>query len=286
MSLATVIAIVGVVVLSSLATTCALCIDRKRFRREFASLDETLYEVFPYLAVIGTVLMFKGVVHEPSVQFSRALNWDITAEIYAIEGLFVAYVQDLTPEVLVPVFSGFYMFGFTYLLIAPILVYFLTSTVRPLKELLVAYSLNYLVGITLYTLFVAYGPRLYLGSRVEGSMYALFPETQTLTQAVSANTNVFPSLHASLSIIVLLFAWQTRDRHSRWLAIASVVATSVVLSTMILGIHWLTDVVAGVVLAVVCVLGADRIVSAIDGEEHRPAFDHETDGATSTRSDD
>lgn len=286
MSLATVIAVVGLVVVTGLATTCALCIDRRRFRRELASLDETLVEAFPYLAVVGLALLFKGVVHEPSVELSRALDWDITGQIYAIEGLFVAYLQDLTPDVLVPMFSGFYMFGFAYLLIAPVLVYVLTSTMRPLKELLVAYTLNYIVGITLYTLFVAYGPRLYLGSHVEGAMYALFPETQTLTQAVSANTNVFPSLHASLSVIVLLFAWQTRRRHPRWLAIASIVSTSVVLSTMILGIHWLTDVVVGILLAVVCVITADLIVSAIEGDEHRSSFEPETDSPTSTRSDD
>jgi membrane-associated phospholipid phosphatase len=286
MSLVTVILIVGLVVLSGLAATCALCIGRERLSREFESLDETLLEAFPYLLGIGLVLMFKGVVHEPSLRLSRSLNWDITEEIYALEGLFVAYVQDLTPDALVPVFSGFYMFGFAYLLLAPILLYLLTSTLRPLKELLVAYSLNYLVGITFYTLFVAYGPRLHISSHVEGSMYEVFPETQTLTGAVSANTNVFPSLHASLSVIVLLFAWQTRDRHPRWFAITSVVATSVVLSTMILGIHWLTDVVAGVALAVVCVLGAERVVTIIDGEEHSAPFDPDTDGPTSTRSDD
>jgi len=286
MSLVTVIAIVGLVVVSALVATIALCIDRKRLRRDFTSLDETLFEVFPYLVVIGLALLFKGVVHEPSVKLSRALDWDITGEIFAIEGLFVAHVQDLTPDALIPVFSGFYMFGFTYLLVAPILLYFLTSAVRPLKELLVAFTLNYLAGITLYTIFVAYGPRLHIPSHVEGSMYEVFPETQILTGAVSANTNVFPSLHASLSVIVLLFAVQTRDRHPRWMAIASVVATTVVLSTMILGIHWLIDVVAGVALAVACVLGASRIVSTIDGEEHQPPYETETDGPTSTRSDD
>jgi len=284
MSLATVIAIVGLVVVSALVATIALCIDHKRLRRDFTSLDETFFEVFPYFVVIGLTLLFKGIVHEPSLALSRSLDWDITGAIFAIEGLFVAYVQDLTPDLLIPVFSGFYMFGFAYLLIAPILLYFLTTTLRPLKELLVAFTLNYLAGVTLYTIFVAYGPRLHIASHVEGSMYEVFPETQILTGAVSANTNVFPSLHASLSVIVLLFALQTRDRHPRWMAIASVVATSVVLSTMILGIHWLIDVVAGVALAVACVLAAGRIVSTIDGEDDRASY--ETESPTSTRSDD
>ena len=173
------------------------------------------------------------------------------------------YVQDLTPQILIPVFSGFYMFGFAFLLVAPVVLYLFTPALRPLKELFVAYILNYAAGAFFYSFFVAVGPRNHL-SQVDGLMYQFYPDTQDVTSAVSENTDVFPSLHTSLSVIVLLFAWQTRDLQPRWLQITTVVTTGIVLSTMILGIHWVVDVVAGIALAFLCVFLARRIVDVTE----------------------
>jgi membrane-associated phospholipid phosphatase len=67
-----------------------------------------------------------------------------------------------------------------------------------------------------------------------------------------------------MAIIVLLFAWQTRRAYPRWFNIAAFVSTSVVLSTMVLGIHWVSDVVAGVALGTWCVVTASWIVERVD----------------------
>ncbi|WP_337652847.1 phosphatase PAP2 family protein [Halomontanus rarus] len=100
-----------------------------------------------------------------------------------------------------------------------------------------------------YTLFIAYGPRNHRSS-VDGLMYRFYPQTQEVTAAVSSKTSVSPSLHTSLAVVVLLFAWRSHRAYPRWFTIASVVATSVVLSTMCLGIHWAINVAAGLLLAV------------------------------------
>jgi len=64
------------------------------------------------------------------------------------------------------------------------------------------------------------------------------PEYQYLTREVNTSTNVFPSLHTSLSATVAAFAWQTRSEFPKWLPVAVVLAASVAISTMYLGIHW------------------------------------------------
>ena len=80
------------------------------------------------------------------------------------------------------------------------------------------------------------------------------------TVHINSNTNVFPSLHASLSITVLLLAWTTRAEFPRWVVLAAVLAGSVVLSTMALGIHWATDVVAGIALTFVAMTLSTRLI--------------------------
>jgi len=269
MSFVSVITVVGAVVFVGLVATVALCIDRRSVRRTFDTLDRILIEAAPYLALVGAVVAVRWLVHDESVALSREIGRDITGLLFGVEGFFVAGLQAITPDFLVPVFAAFYVFGFSYLLIVPVVLYTLVSELRSLKELLVAYALNDILGMSLYTLFVAYGPRLHIAGHVDGLLYDLYPQVYALTGAVSANTNVFPSLHTSLSVVVLVFAWRTRRSYPRWFAIAAVCSVAIVLSTMILGIHWLTDVVAGTLLAYVCVVVAGWIVAAVENRRLR-----------------
>jgi membrane-associated phospholipid phosphatase len=272
--------IVGFVVLLGTGLTCVVCLDRKSAVTAGEDFVERLFTVSPYLGLTGLFFLVRRVTNDATVHLSEKVGFRITDWIYGVEGLVVEQIQNLTPDALIPVFSGFYMFGFAYLLITPIVLYLLAPALRPLKELLVAYVLNYLSGAVLYTLFIAYGPRVYVSEHVDGLLYDLFPESQELTAAVSSNTDVFPSLHTSLSIIVLLFAWQTRDILPNWFPIASFVAAGVVLSTMILGIHWVVDVVAGVVLAVCCVLAARYLVGLFEGKSSGKPQSEETNPET------
>jgi membrane-associated phospholipid phosphatase len=256
------------IVCIGVAATCALCVRSSALPRTAAELRRRARTAVPYLGVTGLILLVKRLTHYRRLELSHALDWDITGGIYAVEGSFVASLQDVVPDALVGFFSVMYMFGFPYLLVTAFGLYFLSPTQRRFKELLVAFALNTLIGSVFYTVFIAYGPRNHLSS-VDGLMYQFYPQTQELTAEISANTNVFPSLHTSLAVIVLLFAWRSRRTYPRWFSIAAPVATFVVFSTMYLGIHWLVDVVAGIALAVWCVLTAERFVARVEGDADR-----------------
>jgi len=284
MALLNALLVTALVVVGSLAVTAAICIDAQQLRRTRAGIDVRLADVAPYLAATALFFIAKRATHGLSLRVSESLNWNITDELYAIEGLFVAHLQDLTPNATYDFFSVMYMFGFPFLLIFPLFAYFLLPSRRHLKELLMAYLLNYFIGTLCYTLFIAKGPRVWVSGAVSEPMYELYPQTQDLTAAVSANTNVFPSLHTSLAVAAAIMAYRSREAYPRWFQIATVVATCVVLSTMVLGIHWLLDVVAGVVLAVASVRGASRIVDW--GEGKRSESTDQLEGGAPTGTDD
>jgi membrane-associated phospholipid phosphatase len=86
------------------------------------------------------------------------------------------------------------------------------------------------------------------------------PDVILLASEVNEASNVFPSLHTSLSVTVGTFAVLTREEYPRWTPVAVPLSLSVVAATMYLGIHWLTDVVAGFALAFGCVALAYRFV--------------------------
>ena len=253
-----------IAVLTGLVITCALCLESQQLLQARVEFGQRLRSVAPYLGAAALFFLIKRGTHEQSVELSKSIGWDITDELYAIEGNFVAVMQDVIPEAAIEFFSVMYMFGFPYLLVTAPILYFLLSSQRHLKELLIAYLLNYVIGAICYTLFIAYGPRNHLSS-VDGLMYQFYPQTQDLTAAVSANTDVFPSLHTSLAVVVLVFAWRSRKEYPRWFPLAAFVVTGVVISTMYLGIHWALDIVAGAVLGVGSVYVADWIVGRAEG---------------------
>jgi len=249
--------VVGAVAL--LATGAAwFVVGPDRLRRARDRLPANARAVAPSLIVLGTVLALNGVVRDIGVELSWIIGVNITGYIYALEGQLVVALQSLRTPPLTAYFAFVYVVGYAFLLSFPVVAYLVHATPRPLYETAVAYAINYGVGLVCYVAFVAYGPRNFMPELIESLLYTGWPQVQLLTSQVNVNTNVFPSLHASLSATVALLAYRHRDAYPRWLAPATFLALSIAVSTMYLGIHWATDVVAGFGLAALSVSVAAR----------------------------
>ncbi|MFC7155090.1 phosphatase PAP2 family protein [Halomarina halobia] len=207
----------------------------------------------PGLGLLVAVLLVNKIARDYGPEVSWLIGWNVTGAILGIEGVFVAVVQSFATPTLTAYFSFVYVYGYVFLLVFPLVAYLALERAEALQRTAVAYCLNYAIGLVCYTLFISYGPRNVMPELVDPLLYSTYPSSQLLTSQVNTNTNVFPSLHTSLSVTVALLAWETRDRYPRWVPVAAVLAASVVVSTMYLGIHWGTDVVAGIGLAVVSV---------------------------------
>lgn len=202
-----------------------------------------------YIIILVALYQFNRFSHGTGQEISTRIGTNITGILYALEGGFVANLQALIPSRLTPFFSFVYLFGFGFMLVFPIIAYFVLPSQRYLKELFVAYTINYAIGSLCYIAFIAYGPRKTVNT-VSEPMFDRYPEVISFTASINSSANVFPSLHVSFAVTVLLLAWRTRNQYPRWLWIAAIVAVSIVISTMFLGIHWLVDMIAGVILAI------------------------------------
>ena len=251
---------VSVVVATLCAVGAVTIVGRTRLVALRTELQSRLRESAPYLAVLIAVLAINSAIRDYAQEISWLIGWNITSAIEAVEGGFVAVIQSVQTDFLTAYFSYVYVFGYVFLLIFPLLAYAALDNRRPFKRLVVAYSFNYLLGLLLYIVFIAYGPRNV--GVAENLLYITNPEYQFLTSAVNTNTNVFPSLHTSLSTTVAVFAYRTREAYPIWFGLATGLAASIIVSTMYLGIHWGIDVLVGLGLAALCVGLARRVVAS------------------------
>lgn len=233
-------------------------LDADRVAETIPPARERLRDIAPHVALLVGVLVINRLFRHLGQELSWILEWNITPLLGTIESGFVATIQSIATPWLTTYFSFVYLYGYAFLVVFPYVVYWVLEDPAPLRRTIVAYASNYALGLLLYTLFISYGPRNLRYGAVQPLLYDAYPQVQLLTSTVNANTNVFPSLHASLSVTVLLLAYRTRGVYPTWFVLSIVLTASVLFSTMYLGIHWAIDVVGGALVAVVSVRIADR----------------------------
>ncbi|QZA87851.1 phosphatase PAP2 family protein [Salinarchaeum sp. IM2453] len=212
----------------------------------------------PIAILLVGILLFNSFARDRVFAVSRRIGWRPIGPISDYEETIILAIQDVVIHELTVYFSFIYVYGYAFMLIFPVIAYLVLTDTIHLRKLLTAYSVNYMVGIVFYTLVLLYGPRNTFTDLV--TLYEFQPEMQYITREVNDNTNVFPSLHTSLSATIAIFAYRTRDAYPVWNVVALILAASVAISTVYLAIHWVVDVIAGLILAWVSVLVADMTV--------------------------
>ncbi|EMA36646.1 phosphatase PAP2 family protein [Halobiforma nitratireducens] len=273
MSLATVVLELAVVVATMLAVAALVVVGPRRLAAAVGDVRWRLKACLLPLAALAVILFLRWVTVDAVVRLERQVVGNpITSLLFEFERLLfpeypVAFLQSFQTPELTSYFVFIYIYGYAFLLLFPFVAYFALEEMDELSTLIVAFAVNYGIGLVCYILFLAMGPRNVDPTLFEGLLYDAFPESRTLTNQVNQNTNVFPSLHTSLAMTVFFLAWHTRDEYPLWLPISGVLAISVALSTMYLGIHWFLDVAAGIALAALSVYIARNytVEGALDG---------------------
>lgn len=257
---------VTAVVASLCVVSAVTLVGPSRLAALRTELEPRLRDSAPYLAVLIVVLVLNSIIRDSAQQLSWKIGFEITYLLARYDAGIVDTIQSFQSGPLTLYFSSVYVYGYVFLLVFPIVAYVALSDRKPFQRLVVAYSLNYFVGLLLYVLFIAYGPRNWWGEVgtdsvvYENALYAMSTEYEFLTSEVNSRTNVFPSLHTSLSATVAFFAYRTRETYRLWFGIATVLAVSIIISTMYLGIHWAVDILFGFVLAGFAVYVAERYI--------------------------
>lgn len=202
--------------------------------------------LFLVFALVGGGILDIVQIHYDDL-LTRSLELDFTPHIERIErGAVVAIQSRFDHPIIVGVLSFAYIISFPGLLVGMILA---TATAPDrdrtrLAHALLAYALNYALVLPFYFLFPVnepwFNPDYGVRPLLEQTLGPAFMEG---IRPFSGINNCFPSYHVSLSVTLALVALETRKPIGAFAAINTLL---IAVSTVVLGFHWIVDVIAGI----------------------------------------
>ncbi len=215
--------------------------------KEFAkTLIASRRFLFLFIGVAGILIINK---YELTIEKNMNYRADFTPWVFGIEGHFVKNLQEFFYNpIITEICVFFYVIVFQSLLIASIGVYLLNRNKLFVYATCFAIIINYAIAIPFYLFFPVNEVWSYPLSGVTFHMLDVFPDFEKSYRPLSGLDNCFPSLHTSLSVTIMLLAARSGNRV--WRIITSISAVIVVFSIFYLGIHWVTDMVAGSLLGI------------------------------------
>jgi membrane-associated phospholipid phosphatase len=173
---------------------------------------------------------------------------DFTKSIYRIEGNFAASIQHLFhQDILTFVSSYFYVVVFPAVMISSVAIYTYQKEHKLFYAICYALMFNYMVAIPFY-LFFPVNEVWSFHPNVKLLILDVFPTFEQDYRPMSGLDNCFPSLHTSISVSMAVIA--VNSRNTFWKIFVPCSSAFIIFTIFYLGIHWLSDMCAGVVLGV------------------------------------
>jgi membrane-associated phospholipid phosphatase len=136
--------------------------------------------------------------------------------------------------------------------------------IAPMRVLCLAVAADYVVSLPCFLLFAVPERWAYPESNAMLLSDLWSSKLILALRPFSALNNCFPSTHVSLTVIVIAICWlfQVRFRNT-----VTALGATVILSTFVLGIHWLPDIAAGLIVGVLSVAIAWRFTDTSERRE-------------------
>jgi membrane-associated phospholipid phosphatase len=198
-----------------------------------------------FIAVLAIMIINK---YELNFEGWLHISYDLTPVLSSWEGVWPVWLQNsLQSNLLTAICAFFYLVVFQSIMIASVGIYTYHQNMKLYYGFCIAILLNYFLAVPFY-LFVPVNEVWFVHPQVKFLMVDVFPTFEQDYRSLSGINNCFPSLHTSISVTIALVA--SRSGIRRWAIFTWINALIIVFSIFYLGIHWFTDMFAGVALAI------------------------------------
>ena len=211
----------------------------------------------PYLLIIFGVVCFHLIevnVIDPHV--TEHIRYDYANVIKNIEGDTVFWFsQHWTPS-LVYFFVIMYIAVYPFILWFSITYFLMVDEKKSMKNL--AYGLLLIYSIVLpFYLFVPI-TNVYTFYNLGSALETVIPSVEQFFYSTTTQNNCLPSLHTAMTILVAWSIYITGNKKLLYFAYFTMI--SVIIAVIYLSIHWITDVICGVLVAAVVIFILHRYI--------------------------
>ncbi|MEA1984895.1 MAG: phosphatase PAP2 family protein [Euryarchaeota archaeon] len=213
---------------------------RVRFLADILTYSIPLGIVYALVHMQDTIGNFLGI--DPQLNYA--------SYFIMLEGNRVSLFQSIATPLLTYISGIVYLILFPFLLVFTFLILAYTQKLRVLEEFVAAFILIYLIAFPFYVLFPVEVTG-YTLHNVQPILYNLSPIIAGGVRVMDPGLdNCFPSLHAALSVMAMLIILLRTDLKN--FKIFAVLTTITIQFTILyLGIHWISDLLAGSALALI-----------------------------------
>lgn len=227
------------------------------------------YADLPFLIIFIIIFLAASALHLIEVKIdpfiSSKFGLDFTKTIYKIEGDIVSAFQIIRNPVLDNYFAFIYMIAFPFLLYFTPVLYIISKDIKALKLAVTSYSIAILISLPFLLFFPVHDTwwssqnyHWYDGNIIDFRLEEIWPSIINIFFKFTTLNNCFPSMHSCLSAIMAYTAW-IKD-YKRYAYLSTIFAVSIPMATLYLGIHWLTDIIAGEGIALISIIISMKIV--------------------------
>jgi len=172
---------------------------------------------------------------------------DFTSMIYGLEGNFAALLQRMFENsVLTQISVFFYVVVFPCLMVVSIAIYTYRKQYKLFYAVCYALMFNYMIAIPFF-LFFPVQEVWHFHPGVRFLMLDVFPSFESEYRPMSGLDNCLPSLHTSISVSMAIIAARSGNLFWKWFT--RLTAGFIIFTIFYLGVHWISDMAGGILLA-------------------------------------
>ena len=219
---------------------------KKIFKTTFTEYYPLFNTHFKYLIIIvGVAAIHLIEVNILDSYFTHLVGIDFANSIQVVEdGVVYWFSQNWIPALV-------YFFVFIYIVVYPFTLWFsplyfvITNDKKAMKTLAYGLVLIYTIALPFYLFFPVTNVYTFYGT--ESALETVIPSIESFFYSTTTHNNCFPSLHVAVALLIAKSVSITKNKKYTYFTYFCTV--SVILSVIYLAIHWITDVLGGILLA-------------------------------------
>jgi len=239
-------------------------IPRHLLKQPLRRLWSNTIDQIPWcLLIICVVILHLFEVNILDPYATTSIGQDYSSLFISIEGNIVANISFYWDSILLTFFVIMYIVVYPFILWFSTLYFCIDDQKKALQSLAVGLLVLYVISLPFYVFFPV--SNVYITNNIDSALSLIFPYIDHFFYLTTTSNNCFPSLHVGMSILICWSVKQTHNKRYYLFTLFSLIC--IVISVLYLAIHWIIDVIGGILVATAAIIISNAVLKKRDDHE-------------------